>query len=65
MSYTFNDGKTVHLSFGKGAGFTVRSIIGFSKIIQWGCMIDLLDGKLIAFAIVMVFPLMFEQSKMA
>ena len=61
--YTFTDGKTVLLSFGLGDWFTVRSIIRLTTICQWGCMLDLGNYRLIAPAIEMAFPLIFEQSK--
>ena len=49
--YTFNDGKPVLLLFGLGSGVPVPSIIGSSTISQLGCIIDILNGKLIAPAI--------------
>ena len=57
--YTFTDDKPVRLSFGIWAGVTVCSIIVLTKIRQWGCMLDLRNGKLISPAIEMVFLLMF------
>ena len=51
--------------FGIGDGVTVRSIIILPTSSQWGCMINLVNGKLIAPAIETLFPLMFEQSKNA
>ena len=62
-TYTSNDGKPVLLSFGLRDGIIVRSIIVSPIICQWGFMIDIVNGKLIAPSIETVFPLMFEQSK--
>ena len=58
--YTFTDGKPALLSFGIRDGFTVRSIIVLPTIRQWVFMIYLGNGKLIAPAIEVVFPLIFE-----
>ena len=43
--YTFTDGNPVILLFGIVDGVTVRSIIKFPTICQWGCMIDLGNGR--------------------
>ena len=61
--YTSTGGNPVLLLFGIGAGVTVRSIILLPTILQWGCMIDIGNRKLIAPAIETVFLLMFELSK--
>ena len=61
--YTFTDGKSVIISFGIRSGVTVFSIIILPTITQWGCMVNIGNGQLIALAIETVFPLMFEQSK--